>query len=66
MITKVVQGLQRAKKSRYPLQLWDIFSLFCIPIQSETLKLLLFKTGLSFGAPSSVHVPRGRSPERLF
>lgn len=64
-IAKVVRGLQGQKINKYPLQLWDFFSLFPIPFQSETLKLLLFKTGFSCVSPSSVHVPRGRSLERL-
>lgn len=51
MITKGSPGPPKGKNSRYPLQLWDFFSLSPNSIQSETLKLLLFKTGPSCWAP---------------
>lgn len=51
MITKGSPGPPKGKNSRYPLQLWDFFSLSPNSIQSETLKLLLFKSGPSCWAP---------------
>lgn len=51
MITKGSPGPPKGKNSRYPLQRWDFFSLSPNSIQSETLKLLLFKTGPSCWAP---------------
>lgn len=57
--------IKRKKKRINILWCCEMF-LFHNSIQSQTLLLLLFKTVPSRGDPSSVCIPRGRSPERHF